>query len=309
MKYLIVGIFVLLARASGMDAKEGPRNIGPAPATEKGNLSKPNGQIKAGDPKKSAPDYHPAPSCEECFNSYTIEEPHRQAKGNNSEKPPHDLLYQAYLWATVIGVGGGLIGLVVLIFQAKSTKIAAEAALKQTLALRDFERPWIDADIEPLPETVEDVETVLVVFRNHGRTVAKITKMCIEVIHNASIQDILARGFVIHYEDINEILVPPGGKTVRDVKVTPWENDDPFSYNSKPSHMWIKGGVVYADSVTPYSENKPREHLTNFCYACATPVIRSFQGAQFVTKSIETMKKVFVFGFRKTGPFPLNKYI
>jgi hypothetical protein len=41
---------------------------------------------------------------------------------------------------------------------ASAAKLAAEASLRQTLVLKDLERPWVDVSIEPLPREVEDVE-------------------------------------------------------------------------------------------------------------------------------------------------------
>src|SRR5258708_1498064 len=81
---------------------------------------------KSADKKQASPEQTPAIATPTptISPSPIREHPIEEKPTNNQQEydAGSDKLYRAYLWATIIGVFGGLIGLVVLIHQAKAAK-------------------------------------------------------------------------------------------------------------------------------------------------------------------------------------------
>ena len=119
MKHLAITAFFIVATVLGISAQEVPPNAPPSATTKSGSaVTKLNGQQKTDSAKQKDSGQSPVPTCDGCFDSYPIEQPHTKTKEEESKEASLDRLYRRYLWATVIGVIGGLIGLGVLVWQA-----------------------------------------------------------------------------------------------------------------------------------------------------------------------------------------------
>ncbi|HXM59461.1 MAG TPA: hypothetical protein VN950_01305 [Terriglobales bacterium] len=92
-----------------------------------------------------------------------------QSADKEEYDPLKDRLYRWYLRATIIGVVGGFIGIVVLIWQAILTRRTADAALTNTEVIIAAERAWIDIDLSK----AGILHRFMVV--NYGKSLAVIT--------------------------------------------------------------------------------------------------------------------------------------
>jgi hypothetical protein len=183
----------------------------------------------------------------------------------------HDTLYRHYLLATIIGVVGGFLGIVVLIWQTWLTRIsanaardAASAARSNAEALVNAERPWIFISQAEETRVVNPRKThVRILGRNRGRTPAEVT--------------VISCGFRF---------VPYGNEPYPDEPyypelelkyrtfVAPDETFDVYDFNCltamtdelwedanrKREHLELTGHVIYRDLITG------KEHETRFCY-------------------------------------------
>ncbi len=97
-----------------------------------------------------------------------------------------DFLYRSYLFATIIGVVGGFIGVGVLIWQtvltrrsANAARDAANAAKDSAQAVVNSERPWLfikitTTDAKPDQSGVSEHLSFSVSFKNWGTTPAEV---------------------------------------------------------------------------------------------------------------------------------------
>lgn len=206
-----------------------------------------------------------------------------------------------------------------IVYQAREMTRATRVMERQTKAtedsvqsLREIERPWIDVTIEAPPQGPMQAQWVALVVKNHGRTVADVKEVVISKEHGITIQDMIGeRGFrPVHSKDAEEldgeVLLPPGGDFYRLLNLMPWKTH-PSNYNDSPVLVWVWGTVRYAESVTPYTGIEIREHVTNFCFSCRFPVVHSHEEASHI-QSDDDLRSRILRGFRKTGPWPLNKY-
>jgi hypothetical protein len=133
-----------------------------------------------------------------------------KANSNNKDQqynPYSDRLYRWYLFATVIGVAVGLLGLIFLIMQTWATRQAAEAALKNATALINTERAWVIAapvDNAPvvgfIPESGSNLELHLAgcnqtnsfscSFKSTGNTPARLVEVAIRYMKANKLEDI-----------------------------------------------------------------------------------------------------------------------
>jgi hypothetical protein len=109
MKRFIAISACLFAVVLSIYAQESAQNLAPPATAEKGSISNPSGGEKADMNKRG--DSDKLPTCEGCFNTYSIVQPKTNAEDPNGKGSPCDTLYKAYLLATIIGVVGALIGL------------------------------------------------------------------------------------------------------------------------------------------------------------------------------------------------------
>lgn len=145
--------------------------------------------------EQSVPDH---PSGNVSVGSLNKIEPPTQPNNGNSYDASKDTLYRLYLSATVIGVCGGFLGIVVLIWQtivtrssANAARDAAIAARENALAVTNAERAWIMVDIEPFQNWIVNLThmnteligiNVLCKCKNEGKSIAWITEKWAKVV-------------------------------------------------------------------------------------------------------------------------------
>jgi hypothetical protein len=85
-------------------------NTPPATTTESSRtVSKLNGQKKAYKAEQEISDKSKEPPCNQCFTCSPIEQEKGKSKEEQAKADSLDLLYRRYMWATIIGVVGGLL--------------------------------------------------------------------------------------------------------------------------------------------------------------------------------------------------------
>lgn len=142
----------------------------PNRGAEKPDVKERNAQVKAS--KKKAEPSSTAPTQTISGNLY-VSEPHAQAKQEGSYDARRDPLYRWYLGATIAGVGGAIVGIIVLICQTKATKKAADAALRNAQVVINSERAWLDIDLIPVAPGRSGDHYLRV--SNHGKTPGFVT--------------------------------------------------------------------------------------------------------------------------------------
>lgn len=140
-------------------------------------------QIRASEPTNTQKQKTEIPAGSNRYNSKTEpsisafaiwEKPEQEPASDNKNQtydPLADCLYHWYLLATIIGVGGGIVGLIFLIVQTMATKKAANAALLNAQAVINAERPWITITVE---QSQSDSQVFIFVATIKGRTPARI---------------------------------------------------------------------------------------------------------------------------------------
>lgn len=182
-----------------------------APSSRKPSFDKRLTQQEA-QKKQKNPD--PKLSVGECVNCFDVQAPHADEKQKDPYDARTDSLYRKYLWFTIIGVCGALIGLGLLYRQFKATETAANAAknsadaatksanhladqlgtMRDTAkanrdsadALVNAERAWImvyldwqpPATVRILSSQHETSAYLQCVCTNHGKTPAWIDEIC-----------------------------------------------------------------------------------------------------------------------------------
>lgn len=203
-----------------------------------------------------------------------------QAKGNSTQEqydPRSDKLYRAYLWATIIGVGGGIIGISFLIVQTLASKAAAKAAMLNAQAVINAERAWFCLNDNPFPQepslvayntvTPEDVRKAhcFVDIKNFGNTPAKLigTKFRLMIGTGFNPPDIAAF-FACAYDSSCDV-IPSGANRFYQAELFPNGVIDSFQLEDLQkgnTSLWICGAVQYEDVFA-----QPKViHETKFCY-------------------------------------------
>ena len=104
----------------------------PAIPTEKPSIAKRDTQKKADHSDNRETNSSSETVISETTGSRNKEQPTHQDEEANSYDPRKDSLYRAYLWATIFGVAGAIIGVLVLLWQSallrRSTQAARDAA-------------------------------------------------------------------------------------------------------------------------------------------------------------------------------------
>ncbi len=168
--------------------------------------------------------------------------------------PRIDHLYRWYLGATVIGVVGAFIGIMILIYQAVLTRRSAEAARLSAEALMDSERAWILVDVtgengrpslifgESLSFDVKTWNvTIHLICKNEGRTPAWILERRIGILPVTPVPDKppLGEAKVIETEPVTLLAGGPSFDTCETV-----ESDKPIGLENG---RVIYGAVKYRD--------------------------------------------------------------
>ena len=100
--------------------------------------------------------------------------PVAQCAQKDTYNPTSDRLYRAYLWFTIIGVVGGIVGILILICQSIMLRSSVNAAHKSADALMASEAAFLDVPVQTVTLVRGDPGKHFVSFRikNIGRTVA-----------------------------------------------------------------------------------------------------------------------------------------
>src|SRR5208337_992614 len=199
MKRAAIVIALLCAACLKIRAQEVSPNASPSTTTKGSAVGKLNGQQKTDKTQSKNPAGTPVSSCIQCPNCCPIEQPHTPSEEEKAQAASLDRLYRHYMWATIIGVGGGFIGLGLIFWQNVLTRRAVNAASKSADAFIRSERAWVVADLVqmavkmPPPENwcrivkgglgVMSAEAILrgeylrhrLKFTNMGRTAARIS--------------------------------------------------------------------------------------------------------------------------------------
>jgi hypothetical protein len=208
MKRAFIVAFLLCAVVLKIGAQEVPPNTAPS-STAKGGSSvgKLNSQQKADKAQNPDAPTPPVPSCVQCLNCCPVEQPHAKTKEEEAKAASLDRLYRRYMWATIIGVGGGFLGLILIFWQTKIAARSANAALRSADTAKssvqiviNAERAWISVQPynwspkfypqweqgDPIPEGPLGKQPITHLFqtqvKNVGRTPATIEAMAIRYI-------------------------------------------------------------------------------------------------------------------------------
>jgi hypothetical protein len=183
MNRLIVFGFVVFVTVSGIGAEEvAPDAPQAATAKGRGTIGKLNSQQETDKGEQADSKTSPEPPCIQCLNCYPTEQPRAKTKEEEAKEASLDHLFRRYLYATIIGVAGGFIGLFVLIWQSIISRQAANAARANADAIACGQRAWVTINkISPSkiisPPAVGTARRLWFVFSfiNSGKTVARIT--------------------------------------------------------------------------------------------------------------------------------------
>ena len=149
MKLLALAAF-FVAIFTQISAHETLPKTTPSSATKDGTISKLDSQKETRKSKNPDTTSTPISPCVQCVSPCTIKEPHAQSEEEKANAASLDRLYRRYMLATIVGVGGGFLGVGLLIWQSillrKSTKTSMSAAQTAEDTLRMAYRPWVNAD-------------------------------------------------------------------------------------------------------------------------------------------------------------------
>ena len=125
----------------GIGAQSIRPNATPPGTPESGStIGKLDGEKKADESKQKNSEDMPSIRCAGCFNE---EQPHGKSKEEQAKADSLDMLYRAYMWATIVGVVGAFIGLYLIWCQSRTSEQAANAASLNAQAVLNSERPWL----------------------------------------------------------------------------------------------------------------------------------------------------------------------
>jgi hypothetical protein len=270
-RLLTLAIFVFTIVLS-VGAQEVTPNTAPFATTKGGSaITKLNGQQKTNNAKQKDYGQSPIPSCDGCFNSYSVEQPHAKTKEQESKEASLDRLYRRYLWATIIGVFGGFIGIGILIWQAIITRTAANAAKASADALVNSERAWLVVIDVGIPHGLQKNKRGWITMgfgfdwtvKNCGNTPAFITKI----------------GARFHcVQDLAELpeepnidvdgLVQPTDYYSEGLSVGPGETIERFTLIPRERRYAVPNDICIAYGVVEYKLTFPNfgTRETRFCY-------------------------------------------
>lgn len=239
----------LVAALMLLSVQQQPANVRPSPATVKSGDEK----GKSYQPTENRQNKEADKPTESDRGSSLDNKPKIEAEESGSKKQPHDLLYQAYLWATIIGVSGGFVGLVFIWLQIRAARASAEAAVKSANALMNAERAWIVVVVRGTGyEWRPDNNATEIALFNFGKTPAMIKELLVKTEPVRSIQDVRGsaqEGTIL--EEVKDVLLAPNEPFAIPIKV-PQSMDSPVA---------VRGIIKYSDV-------NRRSWCTRFLYLC-----------------------------------------
>jgi len=144
---LCLAALLVLAVTAKVGARQTTPNAAPSTATKGGSIGKLDSQQVAKEPKQTDPGNSQIMTCKECLSRCTVEQPHAQSEEEKAKAASLDRLYRRYMWATIIGVGAGIVGAIFLILSTVLTRQAANAALLNARAVINAERPLVMVEL------------------------------------------------------------------------------------------------------------------------------------------------------------------
>jgi len=265
MKHLTILTFFVLTVVGSIGAHEVSPNASPATTARGGSVTKLDRQQETDRAKQADAKPSPELPCTQCINCCTAEEPHTKTKGEEAKEASLDRLYRRYLWATIIGVAGGFIGLGILVWQTVISRQAAYAAKTSAEAIMNAERPWVLASMGQIQEcSIQDPSNPfwgsLCTIENFGKTPAWV-KSWISQRGNLEEDSLPQEPRYIPIEDFTPQVLTPGQKLGR---LMVWNRDQLNQAHSDKLFLYVIGFVDYRDSFG-------NTHETRFCFRYYPP--------------------------------------
>jgi hypothetical protein len=197
-------------------------------------------------------------------------EPPAQPNQANIYDPTKDTLYRRYLYATIIGVFVGFVGMGILVWQtvvtrrsANAAKDAAIAAKNSAQAVINSERPWIFVTFKAAGSF--DIPREAHIYfsgKNCGRTPARVTRASVNSYTQSRDAEFYDEPPYHKTELKYPRYVPPDGTfEIDDFDLRVERNDSMWEdMNKKNERVMFTGHVVYFDLITG------EEHESRFCY-------------------------------------------
>jgi hypothetical protein len=280
-------LFAITAIALCVSAQSIPPNTPLTGAAKRGsNIGKLNSQQKAKNPEQNQSSSQPISACSECVNCCPIQQQPSETEDEQAKKKSLDALYRGYLWATIIGVGGAIFGLLVLICQtvllrrsANAARDAAEVAKANTNALINIERAWLVLDgFDPKGKDFWEIShknvyfgnseriPITVRFKNYGHTPAWL----IESAFNLEVSKATDSEFSFEYKEFQksegEPIAPNTDAAPINVEINPrgyLTLGEMIDIGDKKLFLYFYGFVKYKDV---FSEQTKETRETSFCY-------------------------------------------
>ena len=289
-----IAIAVVLTVALYVGAQERlPNSVPPTNPKAGSSIAKLNASQKTAKPNQANPTEPQIAPCNQASPCHVIDEPQEKSEEQKAKEASLDSLYRRYMWATIIGVVGGLIGVVVLICQTIATRTSAEAALRQANHIITSERAWMvaepgDANIPPEIEGATGVRWTefSVRFVNKGKTPA----FLIEIGYQGKVLprseklpfiQPLYKGKEISRWGGKGLPVLPGAD-VRKNHLGTWASD-PVKITRGFDVLWVYGYIKYADAFGFARE-------TWYCYRWVHEIER-YQASGFIAGGPESYNR------------------
>jgi hypothetical protein len=125
---IVAGLFVAVL---SVGAQEIPPSSTPSTTTKSGSaVDKSNGQAKVSKTEEENSGKSLEATCKECSTCCPVEQPQGKSREEQAKADSLDRLYRHYMWATIIGAVGALIGVAVLIWQTILSRRSSERQLR-----------------------------------------------------------------------------------------------------------------------------------------------------------------------------------
>jgi hypothetical protein len=128
MNWLTVALLVTVFVQIG--TQEVPPNTPPPAASEHGGVRKLNTHHEADKPHTTNPTSAPVASINHCVPCSPVEKPQAQSEADKAKAASLDRLTRRYMWATMFGVIGAWVGLIILITQTLISRYTAQRQLR-----------------------------------------------------------------------------------------------------------------------------------------------------------------------------------
>lgn len=238
-----------------VSVKQAPENVGPTPAAVKNRIQ----NRKSSNPES----YRENKKSKEGPKTTGVGSLDRtkicNKKKNHSSSEPSNTLYQVSLWATIIGVGGGLVGLYFIGRQVNATRDSVKVAWESAKAIIVIEKPWVLVTIKS-PDFAELVRshlsgTAVVVCRaeNYGNKPVWITHYTISSTYGPLLEEVTYPKATVNAETA----FPPGQFV--DLAVNIRSSALPDLVSGK-TNFYIYGRVAYRDTLGGVGRE------TRFCF-------------------------------------------